>query len=135
VFDKDSFPDANFNNAINKGEKRTPPIHCAWSNEAFELWYLLHFGYYDASLSRHQYITMLEGLIVQHSGEKGFRYQKNSHNMYDILAQFGSQAKAIAHARRLRESYGSDKSYAKQNPCTRVDLLVETLLSMATNQR
>lgn len=50
VFDKDSFPSQNFNNAINKGENSRPKINCAWTNEAFELWYLLHFNYYNTSL-------------------------------------------------------------------------------------
>ena len=37
VFDKDSFPDDKFNQAIKKAEANG--IGCAWSNEAFELWY------------------------------------------------------------------------------------------------
>jgi RloB-like protein len=36
VFDKDSFPDQNFNNAINKGLTQKNKISCAWTNEAFE---------------------------------------------------------------------------------------------------
>ncbi|MDR2823957.1 MAG: RloB family protein, partial [Prevotellaceae bacterium] len=39
VFDKDSFPAENFNAAISKAKSNN--ISCAWSNEAFELWYLL----------------------------------------------------------------------------------------------
>ena len=41
VFDKDSFPDDKFNQAIKKAEANG--IGCAWSNEAFELWYVYHF--------------------------------------------------------------------------------------------
>jgi len=41
VFDRDSFPPNKFNDAIIKAESNG--IDCAWSNEAFELWYLYHF--------------------------------------------------------------------------------------------
>lgn len=41
VFDKDSFPDVKFNGAIQKAISNG--IDVAWSNEAFELWYLYHF--------------------------------------------------------------------------------------------
>ena len=43
VFDKDDFDD--FNDAIKKANKLG--FHSAWTNEAFELWYYLHFEYLD----------------------------------------------------------------------------------------
>src|SRR5882762_5965439 len=43
VFDRDSFTEEQFNNAITRAENHD--INCAWSNEAFELWFLLHFQY------------------------------------------------------------------------------------------
>ena len=43
VFDKDDFND--FNEAIALAERKG--YKAAWSNEAFELWYLLHFIYLD----------------------------------------------------------------------------------------
>jgi len=54
VFDRDSFPKKNFNSAISTCNQ-TDGMEAAWSNEAFELWYLLHFNYVDSSLSRNQY--------------------------------------------------------------------------------
>jgi len=53
VFDKDSFPDKDFNSAIQKAKDNN--ICCAWSNEAFELWYLLHFQYRNTPMSREDY--------------------------------------------------------------------------------
>jgi hypothetical protein len=47
VFDRDSFAPQSFNNAINKCIQDRPNIDAAWSNEAFELWYLLHLIYFD----------------------------------------------------------------------------------------
>ena len=41
VFDRDEFPAKDFNEAIAMGQKNS--IEVAWSNEAFELWYLYHF--------------------------------------------------------------------------------------------
>lgn len=41
VFDRDSFDPSDFDNAIHKA--KSEGMNAAWSNEAFELWYLLHF--------------------------------------------------------------------------------------------
>lgn len=60
VFDRDSFAANDFNNAILRCENREPVIGCAWSNEAFELWYLLHFHYYQNSMNRNQYQDLIE---------------------------------------------------------------------------
>ena len=43
VFDRDSFPKEAFNAALQKA--RTLGFEVAWSNECFEVWYLLHFAY------------------------------------------------------------------------------------------
>ena len=53
VFDKDSFPKDNFNNAITICEnKGYIPL---WSNQAIEYWFLLHFNYVDAKMNRIAY--------------------------------------------------------------------------------
>ncbi|MDE6793863.1 MAG: RloB family protein [Muribaculaceae bacterium] len=53
VFDKDDFND--FNEAISLSESKG--LNAGWSNEAFELWYLLHFIYLDVAISRVDYIN------------------------------------------------------------------------------
>lgn len=53
VFDKDSFPDNKFDTAINNAFDHH--IGCAWSNEAFELWYVLHFDNRITPMSRKDY--------------------------------------------------------------------------------
>lgn len=68
VFDKDSFPAHNFNTAIQRAHANG--IHVAYSNEAFEMWYILHFNLVNASLSRTQYQGILRGYL-------GAAYQKN----------------------------------------------------------
>lgn len=96
VFDRDSFPPDNFNSAITQGEKSNPKINCAWTNEAFELWYLLHFNYYNTGISRSQYQKLLEKEIIRSSGISDYKYKKNSSEMYSILDKFGNQEFAIS---------------------------------------
>lgn len=62
VFDKDDFND--FNEAIKLAKDFS--FNCAWTNEAFELWYFLHFQYLDAAISRHDYIIKLQSEIRKH---------------------------------------------------------------------
>jgi len=57
VFDKDDFPKELYNEAINSAIDAG--IKCAYSNEAFELWYLLHFNDYGDAAKRHQYAQRL----------------------------------------------------------------------------
>ena len=120
VFDKDDFK--NFNQAIK--EATDAGFKVAWSNESFELWYLLHFRYQNTALSRTMCINALEREIRKH--DRNFKYNKGSSNMYTVLSQHGDQDQAIKHARKLRGNY-TDNNYAKHNPCTRVDELVKVL--------
>ncbi|WP_338327290.1 RloB domain-containing protein [Porphyromonas gingivalis] len=47
---------------------------CAWTNEAFGLWFLLHFQYLDVPISRDAYISKLEKLIQKQLNDNSFRY-------------------------------------------------------------
>ena len=122
VFDKDNFSERNFNNAINKATANG--IKCAWSNEAFELWYILHFHYVDMGISRkdyHRYITsQLEKQLPK------FRYTKNNPEMYTLLKKYGNQKQAVVWAKKLEKQY-TGNNFAQHNPCTRVYALVEEL--------
>lgn len=129
VFDKDSFPSRNFNNAINKGENSRPKINCAWTNEAFELWYLLHFNYYNTGISRQKYQKLIEREINQASGRTDFKYAKNSKEMFSILNKYGNQENAIRNAEKLETVY-YDRSYSNHNPCTKVHKLINELIKL-----
>ena len=120
VFDKDDFKD--FNQTIGEAEKAG--FEVAWSNESFELWYLLHFRYHNTALGRKECPKALEEEIRKYDPE--FKYKKGSSDMYTVLSQHGNQDQAIKHARKLRGNY-TDNNYAKHNPCTRVDELVKVL--------
>lgn len=119
VFDRDSFPPSDFDNAISKAE--ADGIKCAWSNEAFELWYVLHFEYRTTAMPRTEYQDKLSGLIYK-------AYAKNAPDMYQVLAATGSQDHAINWAKRLHgEAQVSGKPFSQANPCTTVYALIKTL--------
>ena len=115
VFDRDSFLAENFNNALELARKNK--IKVAYSNEAFELWYILHFNYHDAATSRDQYERMLSQRI-------DFKYKKNDPNMYDFL--FSLQDDAIRNAIKLFNSYNNHNPVSN-NPSTTVHTLVQEL--------
>lgn len=94
VFDRDSFTPERFNRAFELA--RSEGIFVAYSNEAFELWYLLHFDFCDAALSRTTYAARLAGYL-------GRPYRKNDASMFDALLP--RQGTAIRNARRLMGSY------------------------------
>lgn len=127
VFDKDSFPDNNFNNAINKALDHK--IKVAYSNEAFELWYLLHFDYHNSAISRSQYYPLLSENICLLTNGKKTKYKKNDTKIYELLLD--KQPTAINNAKKLNALY-TDKRYSKHNPRTTVHLLVEELQKHST---
>ena len=118
VFDKDSFPDHRFNEAVFLAKREK--VGCAYSNEAFELWYLLHFEFYQNAAVRGHYAKLLSNHLQQ-------PYQKNDSNIWSILEEKGDISMAIRRARELSERY-SQNSPAQENPVTHVFRLVEELL-------
>lgn len=117
VFDKDSFPNDRFNNAIFLASANN--IGCAYSNEAFELWYLLHFEYYQNGMSREVYSNLL-------SAHLGVRYMKNDEKVFGLLNELGNVELAIERAELLiKQAQGTSPALA--NPTTQVHLLVKKL--------
>lgn len=122
VFDKDDFDD--FNDAIKKANKLG--FHSAWTNEAFELWYYLHFEYLDTGIGRADYIKKLEEAFKEKLSDSHFEYKKGNPDIYSLLQQYGREDLAKRFAQQLRGLYtGTD--YAAHKPCTMVDKLVEEL--------
>lgn len=119
VFDKDDNSDEVFNEARQIAKANN--IEVAYSNEAFELWYLLHFNYYYSAISRQQYREKLTELL-------GHKYEKNSENMYQELED--KQPDAIRNAEKLLNDHFERNGRiepAKDNPSTTVHKLVEEL--------
>lgn len=126
VFDRDSFSAEDFNAAIQRCQNSG--IGCAWSNEAFELWHLLHFQYYENAMARKDFKELIESHLKPVLGN--FRYEKNNNQMYQLLKEHGSVENAIRNAKRLTEQYGERQDYANHNPCTMVFRLIEELKAL-----
>lgn len=119
VFDKDDFPADNFDNAINKANSHG--FRLAWSNECFELWYLLHFRYTTAHLPRE---SIYRDLTSRVEGS----YEKNRQGMYKFLLP--EQKTAIKNAKKLEVYHIANGSTPSgSNPLTKVYELVEELIS------
>ena len=116
VFDKDSFTDDVFNSAIKKATSKD--ISVAWSNEAVELWFLLHYNFYNTPINRDQYVTKLDAIFKESFGSG---YSKNDIDIYEKIKICGGNLKtAINNAQKLDNYYPSTVSPAKQNPNTHV---------------
>lgn len=122
VFDEDGKKD--FNKAITMA--RSLRLKSAWTNEAFELWYYLHFEYLNTGIDRHTYIDKINAVLRKRMKDKSFSYKKNDKGFYALLQKYGDEAFAKKCASNLRKLYdGTD--YNQHKPCTMVDLLVNEL--------
>jgi hypothetical protein len=115
VFDRDAWTIEDFNNAIKNAEDQG--FRVAYSNEAFELWYVLHFEFLNTGIPRKDYLCKLTSLLKR-------TYKKNSERLYDEL--FEKQTTAIRNAENLIKSYDPQMP-VKDNPSTTVHLLVKEL--------
>ncbi len=116
VFDKDDFSIYQFESAITKANANDMKV--AYSNQAFELWYLLHFEYINTAVDRKTYCDKLS----KHLGSK---YQKNSTDIYQKLLCYRDQA--IKNAQRLLKEYNPSHP-GRDDPSTRVHELVIALV-------
>lgn len=118
VFEKDDFPTKDFNGAIALAERNG--FRVAYSNQAFEYWFLLHFNLYRGALHRSQYADMLTKLT-------GMTYSKNEGFgaiMYNRLAHLQPQAIRNAETVLAEVSQGNP---AAEESSTTVHLLVTEL--------
>ncbi len=109
-----AFPATKFDNAIIKAGAHG--INCAWSNEAFELWYLLHFVNRNSAMGREDYKSAISSAVnasPKYKLRKAYSYQKNDPKNYEIMNKYGDQDMAIRYAERLKASYADTKSLSK----------------------
>ncbi|MDD4409836.1 MAG: RloB family protein [Candidatus Pacebacteria bacterium] len=126
VFDKDSFDKAGgrnrFDDAINKAKANN--IKVAYSNESFELWFLLHFIPLDVAISRKEYNSKLTEHLKKITSNKVEKYCKEM-NIYSLICN--KESSAIRNAKRLINQYMGNVSFSSKNPSTTVHLLIEAL--------
>jgi hypothetical protein len=89
---------------------RSNGIKVAWANEAFEIWYLLHFNYHDTGISRDDYKAKLK---------PNLDYDKADKTVYEKTKPF--QGDAIRNARRLERHWNEmgERFPERQNPSMR----------------
>ena len=115
VFDKDNFPAKDFNQAIQLAEKNG--FHVAYSNQAFEYWFLLHYNLYTGAIHRNQYKDMLTRLTgMPYSKSEGYGAV-----MYNLLLSRQQQAISNAETVLAEISHGNP---AEEESSTTVQRLV-----------
>lgn len=130
VFDKDDADENQtkidkFNLAFKTaGEAK---IHVAYSNEAFELWLLLHLIHVDKNkpIPRSDVYAMIESKLKE-VYDKDYVYYHGDDSIIDLIKKFGSERSAIKRAKYLLNFHKSNPPI-EANPSTKVHLLVEEL--------
>lgn len=118
VFDKDDFPNKRVDSAFSLAKQND--IKCAFSNQSFELWYVLHFQYLDSNLHRSQYIDILSDIL-------GLKYEKNSEDIVELIFEKGDLSLAIKSSKKLAK-INKGNSPSNSVPYTSVYSLVENLM-------
>ena len=117
VFDKDDYSANDFNQAIQLAEKNG--FQVAYSNQAFEYWFLLHFNLYTGAIHRNQYNEMLEKLTGMHYNKaEGYGAL-----MYNLL--LARQEKAIRNAETVLAEISHGNPAEEESSTTVHKLVIE----------
>lgn len=124
VYDTDDFPADRINKTkewcINLSTEETQ-YHAIWSNQCIELWFLLHFGFFQSDIHRNEYWPKLSQWLKNiGQGE----YSKGRKDIFQVLWPYMDFA--IANAKRL-DKLNEGKSPANSAPGTKVYELVQHL--------
>lgn len=115
VFDKDSFSDELFDEAVEMCEKNGYiPL---WSNQAIEFWFLLHFNLIESRMDRTAYAAKINEYFKK--AGLNYKYKKNDEKIYEKLCTYGSLDKAIKHAIRVHSNHCNEKPSMSES-CTTV---------------
>lgn len=123
----------DFNLALQQAKKEK--VEVAYSNDAFELWYLLHFDYIPTALLRDEINKRLIKKLKEKNPHKFVKLNKENIKevnftklIFDELAPL--QEIALRNAQNLLDSYGVDYNPENNNPSTTVHKLVEILSNL-----
>ncbi|TKG97064.1 RloB domain-containing protein [Puteibacter caeruleilacunae] len=125
VFDYDIRPNVDDSNDYNQAIQlaQAHNINVAYSNDCFELWFLLHYQFQNTNLTRFEYYNMLSNKLNCNYEKEG-KSLEYSKSLYHIFLPL--QPKALQLAHRLYE-HQKHLPFNEQNPCTTVFKLVEEL--------
>ncbi len=131
VFDMDIKEDqveqqsVDYNRAIQLAEQKG--IKVAYSNDAFELWFVLHYQFIDGKLHREQYYQILSDRWNCNYSKKG-KSVSFCRKIFDLLDKDpnANMENAILHAEKLFQDQ-KHLPFCDQNPCSRVYKLVQEL--------
>ena len=101
VYDTDDFSAENIDQVevlCNQATSDGREFHALWSNQCIELWFLLHFSFFQSDLHRSEYFPKLSSCLNQISAGK---YEKNRTDIFDVLRPYISDA--IRNAKKLEE--------------------------------
>jgi len=121
----------NFNNAIKNAKSKRKDLHIdvAYSNDSFELWYLLHFSYRNTAIMRDEIIQKVIEELKRIEAHKFSRLTKDNIKqknytklIFDTLLHY--QEDAIRNAEKLLRSYAEEHNPETDNPSTTVHKLV-----------
>ena len=131
VIDKDDWSKKQINGAIQRAKNLK--ICIAISNEAYELWILLHFQTLTRYTQRAELNSTLNSLFKERFG---IEYSKASQDIYALT--IGVQSEAIKNAKQLVktqiENHGK-LDPCEQNPLTMIFELVEYLNALYANEK
>lgn len=105
-------------------------IKIAYSNEAFELWLLLHFRGVSVNdpIPRKDIYNYLQECISKSTHHEDFEYIHGDKEVVDIVVASGNENKAIERAEKLIELHKeAGNSPIEANPSTKVHLLIGRL--------
>jgi hypothetical protein len=132
VFDKDQFPPANFNNAIQIAEANN--FRVAYSNQSFEYWLILHFeDHQGGAMNRSEY----ESTINNYLQPFGLNYDGKGNKIiseafFKILNGKDEKNRsrvllALTRAERNYKKFGHENHAAKESSTTVFKLIREIL--------
>ena len=133
VFDKDDFPDVDFNNAISMAESNNFGV--AYSNQAFEYWIILHFDdHQGGGMHRDNYNSKINKLLkpfnLTYDGTKSKIITEEIFELLEGIDEKTKKERKIAAIERAKRNYNrfDHINPAKEESSTTIFRLVEELL-------
>lgn len=124
VYDTDDFPAEHVNKTAelcSSESNEETTYHAIWSNQCFELWFLLHFGFFQSDIHRSLYWPKLTEILTSQGLGK---YEKNRTDMYEILKPYLDTA--ITNADKL-DAINRGKLPSESAPGTKMQELMKKL--------